>query len=488
MKRLGIILIISVFLASCQYNDGFYSFYRVSFKNIYVTKKGIDLKTEAIPDQINIINGQPVISAYYMEVTGEFTHVYDTIVQYGHVWSQSNPVPTINPADTNHYTRLGAWPADSSGTFLSQISGLYPNTPVYVRSYIITSHNDTGYNPVILVDTTTDIVDAWYRSADLANFGRTGAVVLTYNTNGDNPVVIVGTGQAGEFLLDDMWQFDPEAETWTQFSNYPLKISQSAGFIVQYKNNINQTLLKAYMGTGELNIEGTVKCNYWYEYNFGTNNWQTTRSSTTYPFKISKAVAFAIGKYGYIGFGETQDNISLTVFYRFDPLAADTVGVDPWLSIPTLDAEYARSDAVAFVIQNIGFVGTGINTNTGKVYNDLWKFYPDEANGGFWVRCQDMPTAGRYAGVGFAIADYGFVGLGTDGSSGFRDFYRYDPFLDKWHPCTDYKIGPDYNGEVQTVKDAVGFGLKNAGYVGTGYALYDTTDHFTNDFWKYIPW
>jgi hypothetical protein len=99
-----------------------------------------------------------------------------------------------------------------------------------------------------------------------------------------------------------------------------------------------------------------------------------------------------------------------------------------------------------------------------------------------------MPTAGRYAAVGFNIDNYGYIGLVTDGVNGFRDFYRYDPFLNKWFACADYKIGPDYNNEIQTVRDAIGFGINSAGYVGTGYEIGDTVTPYTNEIWKYQPW
>ncbi len=486
-KLLLTYIIVAVLFAACKKNDDLYSTLRVYFKNMYTTKSGIQLRIEANPDEFNIVNDQPVLTAYYAEVVGKFTYVYDTIVEHGHVWSQTNPNPTINPNDTTTYTRLGPWPTDSSGTFLSKISGLYPNTPLYVRSYVITSKGDTGYNPVVLVDTTLQIQNAWYYAGDIGTVGFDGAVVMSYGT-GSNQRIVVGTGRAGQLLKQDMWEFDPNNETWSQFANYPFPVTQATGSAVYYTSPIyNAKIWKLYMGTGEINTSGTSKTNYWMQFDFGLGTWQP---STNYQFNVSRAIAFTIGSKIYVGFGITEDTISVTTFYVFDPAADDDTATYAWTQIPTLDDQYARGDAIAFTIQGIGFVGLGINTNTGEIFNDLWKFYPDEVTGGIWIRCADFPGLPRYGAVAFTIDNYGFVGLGWNGIQGYKDFYRYDPFLNQWYQAADYKVGPDFDPalDYQEVRDAIGFGVNSVGYVGTGYELRDTSTPYTKQVWKYIPW
>ncbi len=487
LKYISLIVAISLLLSSCKKTDELYSFYRVYFKYTYRTLEGQDLKTEANPDEVLIKNDTPSIRAYDADIVGKFTHVYDTIVQYGHVWSQTNPEPVINPNDTTTYTRLGSWPPDSAGTFISRISGLYPKTPFYVRSYIITSQGDTGYNPAVLVDTTIQVIDAWYKSKNMSTYGRDGAVAIKYG-KGDGVRIVVGTGRSGQLLKNDFWEFDPFSEIWTQFANFPIQVTQAVGFSLNYTDVYQQKQMKLYAGTGELNVDGTSKSDYWFEFDFDIRSWKPTGSYATYPFKVSRAIAFAIDDKGYVGFGSTEANTSVTAFFRFDPVAADTSGGYPWVSMPTLADRYARADAIAFTIQGIGFVGTGINTNTNEIFRDLWKFYPDPISGGTWIKCANMPGLPRYGAVGFVIDDFGYVGLGTDGVDGYKDFYRYDPFINQWYSCADYKIGPDYHGEYQEVRDAVGFGVNSVGYVGTGYETRDTSTPYTYEFWKYIPW
>ena len=481
------LLLIVLSLFSCYKNGELYSFYRVYFKSTYTTLDGRDLKTQAIPDEVLQKNGKPSIRAYDADIVGKFEHAYDTIIQYGHVWSQTNPNPTINPKDTTNYTRLGQWPIDSAGTFVSRITGLYPKTVFYVRSYIVTSEGDTGYNPTVLVDTTIEVVNAWYRSSNMSSYGREGAVAIKYGS-GNNERVVVGTGKSGQLLKRDFWEFDPYNEIWTQFPDYLMEVTQATGFSLTYTDQYQIKQTKLYVGTGELNSDGTSKSNYWLEFDFDQRIWRPTASYATYPFKVSRAIAFAIGDKGYVGFGSTENNTSVTAFFRFDPVSADSTGGVPWISTPTLDDRYARSDAVSFVIQGVGFVGTGINTNTGQIFNDLWKFYPDEVSGGTWIKCANMPGLPRYAAVGFVISDFGYIGLGYDGVEGFKDLYRYDPFLNRWYNCADYKIGPDYHGEYQEVRDAVGFGVNSVGFVGTGYEVRDTNTPYSYEFWKYIPW
>ncbi len=484
-----IFLTLSILFFSCKKkNDQLYSFYRVYFPSSYLTLNGAVLKTQALPDKLYYEDTAAAITPFSAKIQGEFKAVYDTIIQYGHVWSMTDPIPVINPHDTSNYSRLGAWPMDSAGIFVTDINNLYPNTPFYVRSYIVTIHGDTGYNPVIFSDTTLRAVDTWFAAPQLPGSIRTGAVAATYSDpeKGYDIGILAGGNNANE-VLNDMWFYDPRTRTWTEQASIPYRATQAVGFVLTYTNLDGKELTRFYYGTGETSPYESGQTDAWYVYDFGDNSWSQTISQTSYPVKISRAVGFAIKNYGYVAFGKTESGNTTTTIYRFDPREADRGNGSPWDLMPVLDAQYARMDAVVFVIDSAAYIGLG-QKNTSQYFSDLWSFVPNTTTGGYWSRKASFPGQARTQAVAFAIDYYGFVGLGCSATAGFKDFYRYDALSNSWTPITDYMIGPDYNGGKQATRDGVAMRLGELGFVGTGYKYYDSIAPYAKDFWYYQAW
>lgn len=73
-----------------------------------------------------------------------------SIIQYGHCWSSSNQNPTINDSKT---TRGNLDSQFIPYGFISNLTGLTPNTTYYVRAYATTA-SGTGYSTVRIIKTT----------------------------------------------------------------------------------------------------------------------------------------------------------------------------------------------------------------------------------------------------------------------------------------------------------------------------------------------
>lgn len=116
----------------------------------------------------------------------------------------------------------------------------------------------------------------------------------------------------------------------------------------------------------------------------------------------------------------------------------------------------ARSLAVGFSIDTIGYVGLG-TLSTGAKTNDFWAY--NSANN-TWSQKANFPGAGRYGAVGFAISTKGYVGLGADSFTSYKDFYEYNPTTNAWSRKTDWPL--------EGVRFAVGFGIGTIGHVGLG--------------------
>lgn len=482
-----ILAIIVIFAPSCKKTNT-YSFFRQYFPNSYMTKKGAEfLTTSPIDRNLTDEEGEKIESAYFALIEGEFENIGDSIIQYGHCWSTTNPNPYINPNDTSTYSNLGSYNGTDQ-TFVSSIPNLFPETPYYVRSYIITSQNDTGYNQSVFIDTTLAPIDEWFVSENVGQItgdGRSGAVAFTYKPE-DVEYGIIGLGKDDFQYLKDMWQFDPVEETWSQLPNAPTGRADAIGFSITYENGQKQQVTKMYIGTGT-NYNGVLKD--FYEYDLFFNYWSETESNDKFPIEVQGAVAFVIGEKAYIGSGSTY-GVALANFFVFNPVEADKEDGKSFVNTRLLgnDNSNARKNAVAFVIDDIGFVGLGEN-NDGEYFNDLWMYIPETGTSNAkWIKRQDLPAAPRTDAVGLSANKQGYVGLGFDGSSILKDFWRYDPYNNSWSQCADHKIGPDYINQIQPVRNAVGFGIDKKVYVGTGYFGEEYSPKYTKEFWIYRPW
>ena len=137
-----------------------------------------------------------------------------------------------------------------------------------------------------------------------------------------------------------------------------------------------------------------------------------------------------------------------------------------------------RSNAVAFEINGLGYLGTGFDgTNRLK---DFWVYNP--TNNG-WEQKADVPGSARSEAIGFSLLGKGYIGLGNDGVGLVKDFYEYDPSFNTWTAKSDFGTTiPAQATAVGGRYGAVAFAIGNYGYVGTGN---DGTDK--NDFFKYDP-
>ncbi len=486
MKKLLFILSLALLGFACNQSSNLYSFYRVYFNNTYTTRTGFVLKTEANPDQIAKFNGKDLITPFSAKVQGSFTFSYDTIIQYGHVWSLSNPNPYISSSDTSHFSKFYNWTPGKQGDFVSTVSGLKPGHVFYVRSYIITSHHDTGYNPIVLKDSTPELENKWYICPNFPGPARAGAVATKYYDNQKNTdIAIFGTGYNANSTLNDIWQYNPKNKTWVQMPNYPFNLCHAVAVSVTYKDLRGYTHTKIYIGTGATDKNDYNKVNVWKEFNFSEFSWQSTNCGFYFPYKVSGAVAFTIGQYAYIGLGKLVNGQISNKFFKFNPALADSIGGYPWSQIANFDSAYASYGATAFVINQNGYVLTGQLQN-GKIINALFEYIPQQDT---WIRKADLIAPPVYLACAFTINSFAYVGTGLKNPTAASAlFFRYDPYLNSWSQSTDYMIGPNYTGQNNAVADAVALTLNSKGWVGSGFYFSNSVKQFSKLFFEYEAW
>ncbi|MFN8117525.1 MAG: kelch repeat-containing protein [Bacteroidia bacterium] len=137
-----------------------------------------------------------------------------------------------------------------------------------------------------------------------------------------------------------------------------------------------------------------------------------------------------------------------------------------------------RTGAFSFTIGTKGYIGGGMDA-TATVLKTFWEYDPATD---VWTQQANIPDIGsqygRTGAIGFGIGNLGYFGTGnTSGSAnGTSNFYEYNPITNVWTAKASFAGG--------TRVSAVGFSIGNKGYIGTGTTNFST---LYNDFWEYNP-
>jgi hypothetical protein len=287
----------------------------------------------------------------------------------------------------------------------------------------------------------------WEQLNFWTGIGRYDMVGFGLNTLG---YIGLGSKASGYSDLQEFWEFNPDKNTWNEKKSFSRKARHSA-----IAFNIGA---KGYMGLGN----GAYK-DIW-EYDQLNNHW---RQIANFPGKIGdESVAFSINGNGYVGTGWAevghekefwQYNASTNRWKR----KANFVGM-------------GRTNAVGFAIGNKGYIGTGLGYGPyGKILGDFWEYNTLNDS---WTQKADFGGLPRFASVGFALGNRGYIYSGINFNGDLDDYlWEYNPSIDKWVRRAN---GPGFR------LDAVSFVVGNKAYVGTGSALWWT---WYNDLWEYTP-
>ncbi|MEQ9305395.1 MAG: kelch repeat-containing protein [Marinoscillum sp.] len=224
----------------------------------------------------------------------------------------------------------------------------------------------TGFNDDLDTEELNDLweydpgTNNWTQKSDFPGGGRYAGVAFALNGRG-----FIGTGYNGNYLKD-FWSYNPDSDDWTQIvSLYGSKRQSATAFVIDNR---------AYVLSGSNN--GVSLYDFW-AYDAESNAWvdltlyDEDDSYEEFILAISRydASSFVLDGYGYIGLGISSSYNS--DFYRYDPSDNSWEG-----DIQAFEGT-SRADAVAFVLDDIPYVATGKNSS--QKFDDIWGFKPDEA-------------------------------------------------------------------------------------------------------------
>ncbi len=203
-------------------------------------------------------------------------------------------------------------------------------------------------------------INAWDTVANFGGGVRRNAVAFVVGEK-----AYVGTGNptdAYDDVTDDLWEYNADANTWTQKSSITNARSEAIAFSIGDKG---------YIGCGSSENNGTYVQNM-YEYSPDTD---TFRKVLSYPSAYARynGVAFVLNGKAYIGLGLLKKD-----FVIYDPAIDDIVSPsgntnqnEDNFGNPT---ETNRWGAIAFTVRGKAFVGLGGITSVSTTNKDIWSF------------------------------------------------------------------------------------------------------------------
>lgn len=228
---------------------------------------------------------------------------------------------------------------------------------------------------------------------------------------------------------------------------------------------------KLYVGAGyDAEVVGTY-CKDFYEYDPATNQWTQIADLITENGRIG-AVAFTVNNNGYVGMGYDGTG-ELNDMYRYNASS------DTWTEVSSFTGRKLR-DAVAFTINDVAYVCTGVNNGS---YRD--DFYSYNAENDAWTRLNSISDATdesfdddydivRNNAVAFTTGGMGYIATGGRSAAG-STVWEYNPTTDEWTEKTGFEGSPRYN--------AVAFTVNGQGYVTTG----QNSSYYFDDLWRFDP-
>jgi N-acetylneuraminic acid mutarotase len=247
--------------------------------------------------------------------------------------------------------------------------------------------------------------NSWKDIADFPGTPRNGAIAFSANNKG-----YVGLGFDGINKLSDFWCYDPTENQWTQIADFGGSARYGAiAFSIQGKG---------YVGSG---YDGNYLKDFW-QYDPSANAW--TKKTSIGGGKRKDAVAFVIEDKGYIVTGIDNGSYE-NDFWRYDPSS------DTWTELRSIsdatekeyDDEYTSIvgiNKVAFTVGSCAYLigGSGTIAGTAWEYNsvtDLWE-----------LKTSFEGTA-RTDAVAFTVNDIGYVTTGRSSSYYFDDIWLFEP-------------------------------------------------------------
>ena len=147
------------------------------------------------------------------------------------------------------------------------------------------------------------------------------------------------------------------------------------------------------------------------------------------------------------------------------------IGQGTWVQKATCPGS-TRYRAYSFEVNGKCYMGGGSPGAT-VTLKDHWEY---DVTTNTWTQKADLPGPSRENSAASSLGNYGYVGLGYNGTIMFNDWYEYDPSMNTWSQKANFPGVPRFL--------AASFMLQNRIFVGGGL---DSASTPKSDFYAYDP-
>ncbi|HEV3325081.1 MAG TPA: kelch repeat-containing protein [Puia sp.] len=218
-----------------------------------------------------------------------------------------------------------------------------------------------------------------------------------------------------------------------------------------------------------------------------SGNWVSR--ATFQGIAVGAGASFVVNNVAYVGTGidPLTPNQKLTTMFEYTAanIPGTPYGYDSaygsWTSITNFPGQ-PRSNAVGFTIGGTGYIGGGLANDGFTPLNDYYAYTP----GGGWRQIDSLvdqygDSHPRYDAVSFSFDTTAYVLTGTDNYNYFNDIYRYSPTTNTWIAL------PAMPGSKRS--GAITWMYNNRGYLVTGFTNGSKWASGTScyDFWYFTP-
>lgn len=301
-----------------------------------------------------------------------------------------NIQPPITKAPLGHWEKMADYPGPERFFPVSFVLG----NKAYVGGGAVGRRDFHAYDPV---------ANVWQPLADLP-VGRSEAVHFALNGKG---YMVTGIDSMGN--TQEVWEYDPSNDAWTQKNDFPgAARSDAASFVIGDK---------AYMGTGWSVPQPGVQLQLsdWWAYDPATDSWSAKAPFPGGP--CSFAAGIGLGSTGYLGVTGKGPSPGKQ-WWAYHPDS------DAWTELAEFPGR-TRYAAGIFAMGNRIFVGSGTmgtGINPADYVYDWWAY--DTASGE-WLEAGDCETDWM-GGAAFSLGNTGYFGLGFSNEKGYgKEFWRF---------------------------------------------------------------
>lgn len=252
----------------------------------------------------------------------------------------------------------------------------------------------------------------WTQKADLPGAARSSAVAFSIGTKG-----YVGTGYDGSVRLNDFWEYDQALNQWTQKTSFAGTARYDAvAFVLNGKG---------YVGCG---TDGNYLKDMWQfdpSGNGGQGSWE--QKASVGGSKRSAAMAFVVNNTAYVFGGNNNGEIQqdLWAYNESDNLWEEKNKIYD-ATDDSFDDDYgsiARQNGVTFIIDNLVYLATG-EGGSGSINSTTWRYDPTSDR---WIEKTAFEGTGRTGAIAFTLQNRGFVGTGRSGNLLMDNVYEFLP-------------------------------------------------------------